>query len=234
MSTNLVETVQSRLDLMGMSQAQLADNSSATPSQMGIFLRGKGSLSTESLNKVLDILGVDLSIYVKRNNLAKEVALFLKSRHVESIDNWPKEDLALFTRKKEVLQFFDVNSREELLSLIESDVVDVESSYPYFKALIQYYMSIEDSNPTASQAKQAIENLTKNIINSDSIETDSNIKAMVAGAAVGILAASPLIAGGVGILVGTMLSKQVGAISLFSKSFGKSLFTKALSYFAKD
>ena len=77
MGTNIVETIQSRLESMGMSQAQFAECVSATPAQMSIFLREKGTLSIEALNKSLDLVGINLSVYSKRNDLAKEVASFL-------------------------------------------------------------------------------------------------------------------------------------------------------------
>ena len=74
MKTNIVEIIQTRLDSMGTSQAQFAKCISATPSQMCIFLKGKGSLSTESLNKSLEFVGVNLSLYSQRTTWAREIA----------------------------------------------------------------------------------------------------------------------------------------------------------------
>lgn len=108
MGTNIVETIQSRLESMGMSQAQFAECVSATPAQMSIFLREKGTLSIEALNKSLDLVGINLSVYSKRNDLAKEVASFLLSKNVTSIDNWTKTDLTLFTQKQSISLLFDV------------------------------------------------------------------------------------------------------------------------------
>src|SRR5574344_1610248 len=108
MSTNIVETIQTRLESMGMSQAQFAECVSATPSQMSIFLREKGSLFIECLNKSLDLVGVNLSLYSKRNTLAKEVASLLKSKNVSSIENWTKHDLAVFTQNDAIALLFDV------------------------------------------------------------------------------------------------------------------------------
>ena len=220
MSANIVETIQSRLDLMGMSQARFAEAVSATPSQVGIFFKGKGSLSTERLNKAFDVVGIDLSLYTKRTELAKEVASFLLSRHVDSIENWPKNDLAFFTKKKEISLLFDVESKEKLEEMVESGIVDIESTYPYFKALTQYYMGLERSNPTASQAKHAIEAIT----------TDNLSRKILTGVAIGAL----LPVAGVGVAAVAMLTKQAGAVSLFTKAIGASLFTKALSYFNKE
>ena len=110
MSTNIVEAIQTRLESMGMSQAQFAECVSATPAQMSIFLRDKGSLSIDSLNKSLDLVGINLSLYSNRNSLAKQVAAYLLSKNVSSIDNWTKNDLAVFTQQKTISLRFDVKS----------------------------------------------------------------------------------------------------------------------------
>lgn len=115
MGTNIVETIQSRVELMGMSQAQFAGLVGATPAQMSIFLRDKGSLSIKSLNKSLDLVGVNLDLYNRRVNLAKKVATYLLSKDVTSIDNWTKSDLALFTHEKEITYLFDVKSKRNLM-----------------------------------------------------------------------------------------------------------------------
>ena len=135
MAVNIVNTIQTRLESMGMSQAQFAECVSATPSQMSIFLRERGSLSTDCLNKSLDLVGVNLSIYSNRNNVAKEVASLLKSKNVTSIENWSKKDLAIFTQNQAISLLFDVQSEEEYMEIEKSGIVDIESTFPYFKAL---------------------------------------------------------------------------------------------------
>ena len=127
MGTNIVETIQSRLESMGMSQAQFAECVSATPAQMSIFLREKGTLSIEALNKSLDLVGINLSVYSKRNDLAKEVASFLLSKNVTSIDNWTKTDLSLFAQKQSISLLFDVKDEEDYIEMERSGIIDIES-----------------------------------------------------------------------------------------------------------
>ena len=62
MGTNIVETIQSRLDSMGMSQAQFAECISATPAQMSIFLREKVSQNPTIFPHVYDI---DIPLRIK-------------------------------------------------------------------------------------------------------------------------------------------------------------------------
>lgn len=226
MENDIVKTIQSRLDLMGTSRAHFAEQIHATPQQFAICLCRKGSLSIDSLNKAFDLIGVDLSIYTKRNDLAKEVATVLLSKGVDTIDNWSKDALIAVTGKNELSLLFDVRSSEEFMAIKDSGIIDIESTFPYFKALVQYHMKLERSNPTASQAKRVLENLTK----------DKLSRNILAGVAIGaLMPISPIIAGaGVVSAAASMLSKQVGAISLFTKAIGTSLFTKALSYFNKE
>ena len=229
MNTNIVETIQTRLEAIGMSQAQFAECVSATPAQMSIFLRGKGSLSMESLNKSLDLLGIDLSLYSTRNKLAKEIASYLLSKNVSSIDNWSKKDLSLFTQRPIILLLYDVNSEEEYIELEISGIIDIESTFPYFKALISYYMTLDSRKPTASQAKHALATLL-----SESSENTENLSQhtgnLTAKTVIGAAAITAPILGSVFSVASLAVSKQVGAFSLFSKLNTSSLFAKAMDF----
>ena len=232
MSTNIVNTIQTRLASMGMSQAQFAECVSATPAQMSIFLKERGSLSIDSLNKSLDLVGVNLSLYSNRNNLAKQVATFLLSKNVSSIDNWTKNDLAIFTQQKSISLLFDVQTEEEYIELERSGIIDIESTFPYFKALVSYYMSLNGVKPTASQAKQALATL----LNEASERTDASSKQVgkiATGAAVGAFVVASPILNSVLAVAGLAVTKQVGAFSLFTKSGTSSLFAKAIDFIKK-
>ena len=230
MSTNIVEAIQTRLESMGMSQAQFAECVSATPAQMSIFLRDKGSLSIDSLNKSLDLVGINLSLYSNRNSLAKQVAAYLLSKNVSSIDNWTKNDLAVFTQQKTISLLFDVKSKEEYIELEKSGIIDIESTFQYFKALVSYYMSLEGTKPTASQAKQALATL----FNDSKTENSSQQAGKIAvGVAAGVLAVTSPIICSLLAAAGSAASKQVGAFSLFTKSNTSSLFAKAIDFIKK-
>ena len=229
MSTNIVETIQTRLESMGMSQAQFAECVSATPAQMSIFLRGKGSLSIDCLNKSLDLVGVNLSLYSKRNSLAKQVAVYLQSKNVSSIDNWTKSDLSTFTQNKEIDLFFDIQTEDTYIEIEKSGVIDIESTFPYFKALVSYYMQLDGSKPTASQAKQALATLL-NTSDDSKNETTNQISKLAAGTALGALTFASPILGTVLAAASSAVSKQVGAFSLFAKTNKSSLFEKAIKF----
>lgn len=228
MGTNIVGTIQSRLELMGMSQAQFAECVSATPAQMSIFLKEKGTLSIESLNKSLDLVGINLSIYSKRNDLAKEIASILLSKNVTLIDNWTKSDLYLFTQIQSISLLFDVKDEKEYIEIERSGIIDIESTFPYFKALVSYYMSLNCQKPTASKAKQA---LTSIMSNTNLIEPSKTFEKNAIGAAVGAVACATPILGAVLAAANIATNKQVGAFSLFAKTLHNSLFAKGVNFF---
>jgi transcriptional regulator with XRE-family HTH domain len=230
MSTNIVEAIQTRLESMGMFQAQFAECVSATPAQMSIFLRDKGSLSIDSLNKSLDLVGINLSLYSNRNSLAKQVAAYLLSKNISSIDNWTKNDIAVFTQQKTISLLFDVKSKEEYIELEKSGIIDIESTFQYFKALVSYYMSLEGIKPTASQAKLALATL----FNDSKTENSSQQAGKIAvGVAAGVLTVTSPIICSLLAAAGSAASKQVGAFSLFTKSNTSSLFGKAIDFIKK-
>lgn len=233
MNTNIVDTIQTRLESMGMSQAQFAECVSATPAQMSIFLRGKGSLSIESLNKSLDLVGVNLSLYSQRTALAKEIASILKSKNVSSIENWTKTDLAVFTQNKAIEHLFDVNSEDEYIEIERSGIIDIESTFPFFKALVSYYMMLDVTKPTASQAKQALTSLF-NDSSSDGIQAIQHVGKVAAGAAIGAFALASPILGSVLTIASLAINKQVGAFSLFTKINNSSLFAKAIQFISLE
>lgn len=243
MNTNIVETIQARLECMGISQAQFAECVSATPAQMSIFLREKGSLSTECLNKCLNLIGIDLSLYSKRNKLAKEVALYLLSKNVTSIDNWSKEDLALFTQKKSISLLFDIKSEKELMEMKQSGIIDIESTFPYFKALVSYHMLLKGEKTTASQADQALSIL----LNKIDTTKDNILSSLTKFGLISLLSPASSIVDEVTNMLSEQImhpkqnerqkqnksSKQFGAISLFTKQNMPSLFAKALEFIKK-
>ena len=230
MGTNIVETIQSRVELMGMSQAQFAGLVGATPAQMSIFLRDKGSLSIKSLNKSLDLVGVNLDLYNRRVNLAKKVATYLLSKDVTSIDNWTKSDLALFTHEKEITYLFDVKSKKEFDEIAETGIIDIESTFPYFQAMVSYYMSLDASKPTARKAKTALAEIC-NVPDIDSILAsilDFGEKSIDS-----LQDISPLFRSFRN-SAGSLISKQAGAFTLFTKSKTTSLFAKAKDFIHKE
>ena len=226
MEVDITNVLATRLRTMGMSQAQFAEQVSATPAQVSIFFRKQGSLSVDALNKGFDLTGVNVSMFDKRIKFASEIASFLKSKGIQNIDNWTKQDLANFTQKKEIKYFFDVEDQDELVAILSSDLIDYESTFPYIKSLISYFLKTENTSLTSSAAKSALTKLIddSNDKRSSAVNAISTIAmGLIGGVAIGAVAAG----------FAAKKSIQSGASSLFSRISENSLVAKCLEYLPK-
>ena len=225
MSTDITEVITTRLKTMGMSQAQFAECISATPAQVSIFLRKQGSLSVDALNKSFDLIGVNVTMFSKRIEFAKQISDMLKSKGVSNIDSWTQRDLVNFTQKKEIELFYDVKDQDDYISFMSSGLIDYESTFPYFKSLVAYFLNIGKESLTSSSAKNALYKLM------DENKDESIIsKRTLATMAIGAIAVSMLPALKVAASVAMTTCKQVGAFSLFSSTMKDSLFAKSIDF----
>lgn len=219
MNINIAKTISTRLEAMGMSQAQFAESVSTSPAQMSLFLNEMGSLSMKSINRCLDIVGIDISLYSKRIELAKEVANYLKFKNISSIDNWSKDELAKFTSHKEISLLFDVKNEEYFIELQNSGIIDIESTFLYFKALVSYFLELGSDKPTASKAKQALNKILESGIVTCGLAV-ANMPLPV------ILSTAAIFA-----LKDNETGKREGAKYLFSKLYNvPSILAKAIKY----
>lgn len=232
MEVDITNVLATRLKTMGMSQAQFAEQVSATPAQVSIFFRKQGSLSVDALNKGFDLTGINVSMFDKRIKFASEIASFLKSKGIQNIDNWTKQDLANFTQKKEIKFFFDVKDQDELVAILSSNLIDYESTFPYIKSLISYFLKTENTSLTSSAAKSALTKLIED--SNDKNQSDARNSAInalskaVAMSAIGLFIGGALNAG-----LAAKKSIQSGASSLFSRISENSLVAKCLEYLPK-
>lgn len=223
--TDITKTITNRIRAMGMSQAQFAECISATPAQVGLFLKHQGSLSTESLNKCFDLIGINLDICSKRLSLAREVAEFLKSKSIANIDSWTKDDLSNFTQRPEIRLFFDIKDQQQYIDILSSGVIDIESTFPYLKASIAYFLKVSDSNITSNKAKDALRKLMDEQKNEKTV-----INRSAATLAIGAIAATLFPVVGVAATVAMTTCRQVGAYTLFTNTAKDSLFAKSIDY----
>ena len=137
--------------------------------------------------------------------------------------------MSVFTKNKLIEHFFDVKSEKEYIEIESSGLIDIESTFPYFKALVSYYMSLNSDKPTASQAKQALSSMSNGQVKNTGSCT-LQIEKFISGATFGALAIASPIVGSVFATAALAISKQVGAFSLFSKSHTSSLFAKGIDF----
>lgn len=154
---NISEVIISRMRSFGLPKARVAELIGTTPTQFGRFLDGKASLTRESMNKCFEVLDIDLMIYKRRDDLAREIAVRLKSKNIDNITKLTKKDIIALTEKTELRVFAEV-SKEVFEEMKASVYVDVESTYNYMKELITHYLIARDINKiTFSEANRIME-----------------------------------------------------------------------------
>lgn len=200
------QIIEERLRLMGTSQAEIARMTGTNPTQMGVFLKGQGTLPNDVLEKCLLVVGIDVSLYTRRIHQAMDVADILINKGVK-IDNLTKDDLLYFTKMNNLRFLIDVPTINDYMEIVDSGLVDPESTFPYFKALTAYMVNIRIQNQqkgriTSSLAISSLHGIFLNPIGA--------LGSAVAGAVV--------------------KKTQKGNISLFSKQVRESLNEKAMDY----
>lgn len=135
------QLIKQRMEIAGVTQGQLAEVSGCTPSQMGLFLKGKASLNRESMDKCIQYVGIDLSIQLKRVETAQLVAKKLKNIKTSEIEKMTQEEMAEKTGVSSILVLPNVGY-DKFIEMVKSGIVDYESTFPYFKSLVLHFSNI--------------------------------------------------------------------------------------------
>lgn len=147
------------MQMLGVSNEQLAKETGATPSQLSLFFKGEGaSLKTKELDKCLEVLDINIGIYSERYNLACKAANILKDKYkVKDVLTFTKEQMVKATGLKEIELFIDCN-KDEFERIKISKIADKEATFPFFKSLVLKSMGITGTNTMNDNAK-SIKNL---------------------------------------------------------------------------
>ena len=132
----LVNDINNRKKLVGLTNEKLAELIGTNPAQVSLFLRGKGMLSGECLQKCLDVLGIDTGIYTRRFELALSVADCLRGKYkLSQIATMSKSEMVEATGKQQIRQLLDVD-KNGFEKIREGGIVDFESTYPFFRSMV--------------------------------------------------------------------------------------------------
>ena len=238
----IIEVIASRLQLMGSSQSFIAEEIGTNPTQLGVFLKDNGTLPNKALNNILEIVGIDLEFYERRNQLANRVVKILKENGVTTIDKWSRKQIIEFTEIKDLELLIDIKDEETYKRLLDSKLIDVESTFPYFKALVSYKLNLEGEKTTSKTANKA---LLKTFGSKFGIASLMAARMASRAGVIGAAALGPVIgAAALGaVALGAAAFEpeddnqrkiQKGSINLFSKSHLESLNTKAFQYIEKE
>lgn len=196
------EIIKQMIPLTGMSQTQVAESVGISKSQLSQYLNGNASANKDVLDKLLSLTGIHLDTYAKRVELATKVAKSLKTANMDAqaVKEMSKEEMAAKSGCPEVECFFDV-TKEQLQKILDSGLIECQTTFPYFKALVLVAMG---------QGEKKDEPLTAKDVNQswDNIAKAATMGATVIPAVGSILA--PVLAGGLA-GVGLILSGVLGA-----------------------
>ena len=135
------QIIKKRMNLLGLSQKELADKAGLTKAQMSMFLKGSSSLSQKSIERLFNILDINISMYDHRFDLAKEVAQSFIEQGLtdEDVFTMSKKTMSNKSKKREVLLFFDIDEHN-VDEVVKTGIVDYESTFVFFKAMVVQMM----------------------------------------------------------------------------------------------
>ena len=137
----IAQLVKQRMEIAGLTQGKLAEASGCTPSQMGLFLKGKASLNRESMDKCMQYVGIDLSIQSKRIATARFVANSLEKFSIEEIAKMNQEEMATKSGCSSILVLPNADY-DTFTEMVKSGIVDYESTFPFFKSLVLHFSNV--------------------------------------------------------------------------------------------
>lgn len=146
------EIITYKLKMSGMTQANLARLIETSPTQLGNYLKGQGSLTEKSLNKCFDILEINIERYKSIYQVAQNTSEILKKRGIgfDQVMRMTKIEIIHITEIEQIKQFIDVNSEEEYEDIIKYNIIDYQSTFPYFKSMVVYLMNAGEKVTTKS------------------------------------------------------------------------------------
>lgn len=142
----IAEIIKERAAMLGVTNSNLAEKADVTPAMISNFLNGKTSLSIGSLEKLLDALDIDLSIYERRREFASKCAeiLLQENYDVEEVGKMTMDELYEVVEDGRLYQLYDCESEDDFDSSAEADsLVSLEATYQYFLAMVLHYMKLK-------------------------------------------------------------------------------------------
>lgn len=181
---NFHKLLKTYLSMTGTSIAQMADGADVSQRSMTYYLNnesGDSELGSTKLSRCLDFFSVDTDHYWKTIELAKKVAVNLNKHAIYSdITHLDKEVLSKLSGCSEVNLFYDikiedivkyighdVDDNQLLAEVAKAGIVDVTSTYVYFKQLVTYFLNAgvddKDAVLTPSDGARAKKKIVANV-----------------------------------------------------------------------
>lgn len=149
------DVLKDRMEVIGLTQAKLAEAIGCTPTQLSLFFKGEASLNRSALDKCFKILGISFETLSNRIALAKRVADHLKDSSIETVVMMSRTKMMSVTMIPEITAFPEV-TKEEFDMMVKSRVADYESTFPYFKAMVLYFKNSPEKQTPKTAEKSLI------------------------------------------------------------------------------
>ena len=150
------------MQVVGLTQAKLAEVAGCTPTQLGLFLKSEASLNKDSLDKCLEVVGINLGIGLKRMEIAMEAAQRLGGSTVKKISSMDQYEMIRLTGLEEI-GCLPNPTEAEFEKMIESGIIDYEATFPFFKSLVLHFYNIQGAKPTPKTVQNSFESLAKGL-----------------------------------------------------------------------
>lgn len=158
--------IKKRREMLGLSRLSIAQDIGTTPNMLANFEDNNSTLRPDLLAKCLDRLGIDISTYDKRAELAGFAAHVLMSKEigVEELMTMSKYELAKVTQLPQIACLLDMTEEDQknIIRLQESGLVSMEGTYLHFRSLLAYLLKTP-SNPNSPQAQKGRDEAIKSI-----------------------------------------------------------------------
>lgn len=193
--------IKERMQVIGMTQAKLAEMVGCTPTQLGLFLKSEASLNRESLDKCLKVVGINLDVDLKRIETARLAASRLADIPLSEIKNMGRHTMAKITQL-DALECLPDPNEAEFEKMVSSGIIDYEATFPFFKSLVLHFRNIGENNPTPKTVQTSLETIAK---------------AMPFGASAAAVASASMFGGTllpislIGFAIGTLMNSKVYA-----------------------
>lgn len=136
--------IKERMQVIGMTQAKLAEMVGCTPTQLGLFLKSEASLNRESLDKCLKVVGINLDVDLKRIETARLAASRLADIPLSEIKNMGRHTMTKMTQL-DALECLPDPNEAEFEKMVSFGIIDYEATFPFFKSLVLHFRNIGET-----------------------------------------------------------------------------------------
>lgn len=152
--------IKERMQVIGLTQARLAELVGCTPTQLGLFLKSEASLNRESLDKCLKVVGINLDVNLKRIETARLAASRLVDFPLSEIKNMGRHTMSKITQI-DALDCLPDPNESDFEKMVSSGIIDYEATYPFFKSLVLHFRNLGDNNLTPKTVQTSLETIAK-------------------------------------------------------------------------